>query len=392
MRKKFSYIITVLIIAGAALVIWYFIFKKTESSPQQPVMQPPSVPVALPEVRDVEDFYDFTGNVEAINQVDIRARVEGWLLTAKFNDGQHINKGELLFTIEPNEFINARELAKAQLLSDKAALVSAQMDYERTEKAIQTNAVSRQQLTTAKATRDQAQARVMADQAQLSNADLNLSYTKITSPLTGKISRRFVDPGNLVGSVSRTLLATVVQTQPIYVYFNVSEVVLQDYFLAQNVQNPTTQKQKVQVGFPEQQDYPFQGFLDFIDNKIDPNTGTILMRAQMPNKDEKLFPGMFVRIKLPAGIINNAVLVEEKAINSDIGGKYLYVVDSNDVLHTSYVKEGKKIGDYRVILSGITSSQKYVLGGFHLLRPGIKIKPILPGTKNETQSPAPYQR
>jgi RND family efflux transporter MFP subunit len=385
MRKKLNYIIAVLVIAGAALSIWYFVSKKSESRPQPPMQQPPAVPIALPEVRDVEDFYEFTGNVEALKQVDIRARVEGFLLTVDFNDGQHVNQGELLFTIEPNEYIDARDQVKAQLLSDEAALLSAQLDYERMEKAIETNAVSKQQLTTAKATLDKAQAQVIAAQARLNNTNLNLSYTRIPSPLKGKISRRFVDPGNLVGPGYETLLATVVETQPIYVYFNVSEVVLQQYFLAQNIENPEAQKQEVQVGFPEQQDYPFHGFLDFIDNKIDPNTGTILMRAQMPNEEEKLFPGMFVRVRLPSGIQKNSILVREKALNSDIGGKYLFTVDPNNIVHTNYVKPGRKIGDFIVILSGLNSNQKYVLSGFHLLRPGLAVTPMLQNLKSQTK-------
>jgi RND family efflux transporter MFP subunit len=376
--KVLSYIITIVVIAVAVFLIWYFIFRQTVTEPQQLMQQAPPINVALPEVRDVEDYYEFTGNIAAPNQVDVRARVEGFLLTVDFNDGDHVKMGDLLFTIEPNQYQNTVDLTRAQLLSDKSALLNAQLDLERTQKAVETNSVSKQQLTTAQVTRDQAHAKVMATESQLNNAMLNLSYTKIVSPLTGKISRRYVDPGNLVGSGgSQTLLTTVVKIQPVYLYFYVSEVVMQDYFLARNIQNPVSQKQRVQAGFPDQNDYPFEGFLDFIDNTIDSGTGTILMRAQMPNEDEKLFPGMFVRVKLPSGIIKNARLVQERAINSDIGGNYLYIVDANDLLHTNYIKEGKKIGDYRVVLSGITSSEKYVLSGFHMIRPGMTIKPVL---------------
>jgi RND family efflux transporter MFP subunit len=377
MRRKFTYIITVLIIAGAALLIWHFISKESKPRPQALMQQPPAVPVALPEVRDVEDFYKFTGNVKALKQVDIRARVEGFLMSVDFKDGQHIKQGDLLFTIEPNEYTDARDQAKAQLLSSQAAFESAQQDYERTEKAIQTNAVSKQQLTTAKAARDQAQAQVLTATSQLNKANLNLSYTRIISPLTGRISQRYVDPGNLVGAGSQTLLTTVVQTQPIYVYFNVSEIVLQQYFLARSIVNPEAQKQEVQVGFPDQNDYPFHGFLDFIDNKVDPNFGNILMRAQLSNEEEKLFPGMFVHVRLPVGIQKNAILVQEKALNSDIGGEYLFTVDTNNIVHTSYVKPGSKFGDFIVILSGLNSNQKYILSGFHLLRPGSAVTPKL---------------
>jgi RND family efflux transporter MFP subunit len=387
LRKRISYIVIVLIIAVVVWLIWYFILNKREPQARPPMLQPPEIPVAVPEVRDVEDYYEFTGNIKALNQVDIRARVEGFLLTVDFNDGDFVKQGDLLFTIEPNEYKNTVDLTKAKLLSDKSALLSAELDLQRTEKAVQTNSVSKQQLTTAQTARDQAHAQVMMTESQLHNANLNLSYTKIVSPLTGKISRRYVDPGNLVGAGgSQTLLTTVVEIRPIYVYFYVSETILQQYFIARNIENPKAQKQQVQVGFPDQADYPFQGFLDFIDNTIDPNTGTVLMRGQMPNQDDKLFPGMFVRVKLPAGMINNAILVQEKAINSDIGGEFLFIVDANDTVHTSYIKEGKKIGDYRVILSGVNSSEKYILSGFHLVRPGMVIKPMLQSQKNASET------
>jgi RND family efflux transporter MFP subunit len=392
MKRKFTYVVTVLIIAGAALLIWYFVSRRPGPPPQQAMQRAPEVPVALPEIRDVEDFYEFTGNVKALRQVDIRARVEGFLLTIDFKDGQHVKQGDLLFTIEPNQYTDARDQAQAQLLSGQAALESTQQDYERIEKAIQTNAVSKQQLTTAKAARDQAQAQVMTAKAQLSNANLNLSYTKIASPLTGKISQRYVDPGNLVGAGTQTLLATVVQTQPIDVYFNVSEVVLQQYFLAQNIVNPEAQKQQVRVGFPDQNDYPFQGYLDFIDNKVDPNTGTILMRAQLPNEKEKLFPGTFVRVRLPSGVQKNSILVQERALNSDIGGKYLFTIDPNNTVHTNYVKLGRKVGDLVVVLSGLNRDQKYVLSGFHLLRPGSPATPRLQGQKDETKPSATTEK
>lgn len=386
LRKVLSYIITIIIIAAAVFLVWYFIFRKPATQTEQLTQQAPPINVALPEVRDVEDYYEFTGNIAAPNQVDIIARVEGYLQTVDFNDGDHVKMGDLLFTIEPNQYQNTVELTRAQLISAKSALLSAQLDLERTQKAVETNSVSKQQLTAAQAARDQAHAQVMATEAQLNNDRLNLSYTRIISPITGKISRRYVDPGNLVSSgASQTLLASVVEIQPVYLYFYVSETVMQDYFLARNIQNPVSQKQRVQAGFPDQNDYPFEGFLNFIDNTIDSTTGTILMRAQMPNEDEKLFPGMFVRVKLPSGIIENAILVREKAINSDIGGKYIYIVDSNNVLHTSYIKEGKKMGDYKVVLSGITTTQKYVLSGFHMIRPGMAIKPVLQERSQENK-------
>lgn len=377
MIKKIVQFIIIMIIAGAVLLVWYFNTKKIQTGPKLPVQALPPVQVTLPVVQDVNDFYDFVGNVKSINQVDIKARVEGFLLTADFNDGQHVTQNDLLFTIEPNEFIYSRDQAAAQLLSDQAALQNAELDYKRTQEANQTSAVSKQQLSNAQAARDMAQAKIKITESLINNARRNLSYTRILSPLTGKISRRYVDPGNIVGSGSLTLLATVVQMKPIKVYFNISETFFDQYFLANSNENLQEKRQKVLVGFPDRQDYPFEGFLDFIDNNIDQNTGTILMRAELPNGDEHLFPGMFVNVRLPVGIQKNAILVRENAISSDIGGKYLYTVDPNNTLQASYIVEGKRIGAYRVILSGITNTQKYVLSGFHMIRPGMKINPIL---------------
>ena len=191
----------------------------------------PVVTVQTPVVQDVEDYYDFTGNTAAVEQVDIRARVEGFLTGIHFTDGQDVNAGDLLFTIEPNEFIDIRDQAQSQLLASNAELTRAQLDYERIEKAVQSNAVSKQDLSTAKANRDKAKAQVISAAAVLNNANLNLSYTHITSPVTGRVSRRFVDIGNLVGANENTLLATVVRMQPMYVYFNVSEEILDQYFM-----------------------------------------------------------------------------------------------------------------------------------------------------------------
>jgi RND family efflux transporter MFP subunit len=336
-------------------------------------------------VQDIEDYYDFTGNTAAVEQVEIRARVEGFLTALHFADGQDVNVGDLLFTIEPNEFIDIRNQAQAQLLSGKAELVRAQLDYERIEKAVRTNAVSEQDLSTAKANRDKAEAQVMSASAALNNANLNLSYTKITSPIPGRVSRRLVDPGNLVGANEQTLLATVVRMQPMYVYFNVSEEILEQHFVAQSPAEIKIRKPKFRVGFVGQQGYPYEGFLDYIDTNVDPSTGTIFFRGQVPNTQLNLLPGMFVRVRVPIGIRHNAILIEDRALNSDIGGKYVFIVDPNDVVHRSYVKIGRKVEDMRVIDSGVTDNQRYIVSGFHNARPGSRVTPEFENNPDNTK-------
>ncbi len=384
MRKRIIYIIAVVLISAAALFIWHLISAGKRPG-QNPMAMAPVVTIQTPVVQDIEDYYDFTGNTAAVEQVEIRARVEGFLIALHFTDGQDVSAGDLLFTIEPNEFIDIRNQAQAQLLSSKAELVRAQLDYERIEKATRANAVSEQDLSTAKANRDKAEAQVMSVAAVLDNANLNLSYTKITSPIPGRVSRRFVDPGNLVGANEQTLLATVVRMQPIYVYFNVSEEIFEQHFTAQSPAEIKTRKLGFRIGFVGQQGHPYEGLLDYIDTIVDPSTGTIVFRGQVPNTQRNLLPGMFVRVRVPVGIRHNAILIEDRALNSDIGGKYVFIVDPNDIIHRSYVKIGRKVEDMRVIDSGVTDNQRYIVSGFHNARPGSRVRPEFESSRNNTK-------
>ncbi len=372
MSRRAGYIIIVLVLGAAILVVWGLISgnRRPGAIPAAPVVE-----IQAPQVRDVEDYYDFTGNTATVEEVNIRARVEGFLTSVNYTDGQDVNSGDLLFTIEPNEFIAARDQARSQLISSNAELASAQIDYERTEKAARANAVSEQALTTAKANRDQAEAHVISATAALSNANLNLSYTRVASPVTGRVSRRFVDPGNLVGASEQTLLATVVKIRPMYVYFSVSEEILEQYFIRHSPAELKARQPEFRIGFAQQEGYPYQGFLDYIDTKVDPTTGTIVFRGQVPNTEGLLVPGMYVRVRVPVGIRHNAILVEDKALNSDIGGKYVFVLDANDTAHISYVKPGREVGNLRVIYSGITAEQRYIVSGFHAVRAGSRVRP-----------------
>jgi RND family efflux transporter MFP subunit len=355
-----------------ALIIWHSIGRK----PPQKGMSP-MVVVQSPKVQDVESYYEFTGNAEAIEQVDIKARVEGFLTSVDFVDGADVEQGELLFTIEPNSYQAKRDSAQAQLLASQAELQRAQLDYERIEKAIRANAVSKQELTTKKADRDKAEAQVMAAAAELKNAELNLSYTRIVSPLAGRVSRRFVTPGNLVGAGEMTLLATVEKIQPLYIYFNISEDILSRDF---PVYNPgKNEKPKFQVGLAGQEDYPYEGFLDYIDNKVVQSTGTILVRGQIPNADRKLLPGAFVRIRVPTGIKKDALLISERAVGSDLGGKFVLAVDANNIVQNRPVQLGQKVGDKIVVLSGLSKDDRYIISGLHLARPGSPVNPQTEG-------------
>jgi RND family efflux transporter MFP subunit len=385
MKIRNSIIVIVLIVA----VVWFGWNRMSNGkpSPQGTMGTPPRVIVQLPQTQDVEEFYEFTGNTASVEQVEICARVEGVLKTVDFADGADVNEGDLLFTIEPDAYIARRDQAQAQLEASQANLARTQLDYERMEKAVQVNAVSKQDLTTAKAQRDQAQAGMMAAAADLQTAKLNLSYTRITSPIAGRVGRRLVDAGNLVGAGEQTLLTTVVKLQPLYVYFNAGEDILNQYFITHQLDTLKKDLPKFQVGFAGRDDYPHEGVLDYIDNKVDQTTGTISVRGRIPNAERRLFPGTFVRIRVPTGVMKDAILVQERAIQSDLGGKYVLTVDAQNIVQYHRVRLGRKIGDKIVVKSGLNSDERYVLSGFHLARPGAPVTPAA----EESQDKAPSE-
>ena len=372
MSKKNNRLAIIVCVIILALMIWHNMGKRP---PQMGMV--PMVVVQTPKVQDVENYYEFTGNAEAIEQVDIRARVAGFLTSVDFVDGADVNQGDLLFTIEPNSYQAKRDSAQAQLLSSQAELQRAQVDCERIEKAIRANAVSKQELTTKQADRDKANAQVMAASADLKNAELNLSYTRIVSPFAGRVSRRFVTPGNLVGAGEMTLLATIEKIQPLYIYFNISEDILSRDFPSYDPGK--SEKPRFQVGLGGQEDYPYEGFLDYIDNKVVQSTGTILVRGQIPNTDKKLLPGAFVRVRVPTGIKKDALLISEQAVNSDLGGKYVLAVDSNNIVQNRPIQLGQKVGDKIVVLSGLSRDDRYIISGLHMARPGSPVNPQMEG-------------
>ena len=388
MSKRAKRLVVISLIFVFVLIAWHFI-STAKKGPAGPMTMAPVVTVAQPIIQDVNDYYDFTGNTDAVEKVDIKARVEGFLNEVHFTDGQDVNQGQLLFTIEPNEFLAARNQAQSQLSSALAELDRTKFDYDRMEKAVQSHAVSQQDLSTAKAALVKAQALVNVANAALNNANRNLSYTKITSPITGRVSRRLVDPGNLVGAGDKTLLAIVTRMQPLYIYFNVSEETLERYFNSHTPAEFKADMPKFMIGFANQQDYPYTGVLDYVDTTVDPATGTIVIRGKIPNIDMKLFPGMYVRIRVPVGIKKDAVLIEDRALNSDLGGKFVFLVDEKNLVQKSYVTAVKKIGQLRIIDSGIAAGQRYITSSTHFVRPGA---PVTPKPENSNNNPPVTQK
>ena len=337
----------------------------------------PEVSVANPLQKNVRRYYDMTGNTESVEAVDILARVEGFLEKVHFEDGQDVKKGDALFTIEQDVFKANVEQAEALLQSSIAERHRAQADLERVEKAVVSGAVSKQEVDLKQADRDIAVASVANAEAVLKQAELQLSYTTVTSPVTGRVSRRFVDVGNLVSPTQNTLLTRVVSFDPMYVYFNISERLLSQILRksGQTDEERRNSNAKMMIGLSGERDFPYEGTIDFIDNRVDETTGTVQLRGEVPNKNRFLYPGMFVRIRIPSRQETPSLLVHEKAIGTDLGGKYIWTVDEDNVVGRSYVTPGLLYDDMRVITEGLEATDRYIYKGIQRARPGMPETP-----------------
>jgi RND family efflux transporter MFP subunit len=341
------------------------------------------VVVATPEVRDVTDVAEFNGTTEAIRSVEIVARVQGFLEQIRFEPSTFVRRGQTLFVIEPEPFIARRDRAQANLESAEAALRRAESDLARLEQAVKTNAVSQQEVTRARAERDQAEAALLASRSELQNAEIELGYTTIKSPIDGLISRHLVDAGNLVGRGGSTVLATVRTIDPIYAYFEIDERLFARILEARGINRGPSERLQ---GEPDatliirETGREVRGHIDSFDNTVDTSTGTIRVRGVFPNADARIFPGFFVAIQIAGEELKDAVVVEERAIGTDLGGKYLYVVGENNVAEQRYVELGPEEEGTVVVLKGVEPGERYIVEGLLRARPGL---PVTPKTEAE---------
>lgn len=333
----------------------------------------------------VTNYLYFTGRTQAVESAEIRARVQGFLESMDFSVAADVEAGEQLFTIEPDVYAARRDQMSAAVAAAEADLSRAESDLERVEKAVETNAVSRQEVELRRSQRDMAKAAVLQAKANLKQAELDLSYCTVTSPIEGQISRNYVDVGNLVGAGEATLLATVAKMDPIHVYFEAGE----DAVLRWLDENSRSFEQRemdipIELGLSGSKDYPFRGVIDYVDNQVNVSTGTIVLRAAVPNPDRKLFPGLFARVRVPQRVPQESLLVKEQAIGTDLGGKYVLTVGEQDVVEIKHVELGALFDGMRVILSGLEPGDRYISEGLLRARPG---RPCAP--EEESTQPAP---
>jgi RND family efflux transporter MFP subunit len=334
---------------------------------------PPEVTVDHPIERDVTIDGEFTGHTVAVATLDIRARVQGYLESVNFTPGARVKQGDLLFVIEPALFQAQVDQAKALLAAKEADYRAAQQQLEITQTIFQKSAGSRTDLVAKTQARDLAKAELENAKASLAAAELNLSYTHIYAPFDGVIDRNLVDVGNLVGSGGATLLATIVRYDPIFAYFQMSESELLQY---RQGQGTGAGDDEARLGLASDTDFPYIGRVDYIGNRVDPETGTIELRATFPNPDRAILPGLFARVRVPMSH-GRAVLVPDAAIQSDQGGQYVLVVDDKNLAQYRRVQVGPAVeGGMRVVDSGVGPADTIVVNGLQRARPGVEVKPI----------------
>ena len=344
--------------------------------------QAPPVTVAQPTVTAVADYAIFTGFSRAFESADVVARVAGTLETVEFDASSPVKVGDLLFTIEDERYVAARDGANASVASAKADLLRSETELRRVEEASKSRAVSEMDVDRARAGRDMAIAAVAAAEAKLADAELDLSYTQVRSPIDGFASRNLVDVGNLVGQSGPTNLTRVNKVSPIYVYFHAPESgvlrYLSDRRKFMSGEEDTSQARgPVQVALANEEGFPHTGVIDFIDNQVDANTGTIELRARLENADKALFPGLFVRVKVTGPEVPDQVLVPEVAVGSDLGGKYVLVVGENNIVEQKYVKLGApQDGGTVHVRSGLDGQETVIVNGLMMARPGLPVTPL----------------
>lgn len=327
----------------------------------------PAVEVTTAEVvvADVSDWSDFTGRLEAVESVEVRARVGGFVESVHFEEGGRVEQGALLFQIDARPFRAEVDRLSAERARAGSELALARSNHARAKRLFAQNATSREELEEFAAAEAVAEAELAAVRAALDAAELNLSFTHVTAPIAGRVSRAIVTAGNLIDS--SVLLTTLVSDDPIYAYFDADE-----HTYLQNVAHAVGET-AVYVGLINEEGYPHEARLDFVDNEVDANHGTIRARAVLDNADGQFTPGLFARIKLVSPSQRRTTLVEDRAIGSDLGRKFVFVVDANNVVAYRPVETGRLVEGLRVVTSGLAEGDVVVINGLQRVRPGMPV-------------------
>ena len=371
--KRLKYILAALLIVIIALIV---ILKWPE--PVKPVY--PKVEAQPVIVDDVEIYGEYAGKIKAKQHVEVRARVEGYLEQMHFEEGRYIKKNDILFTIDPKLYKARVEKAKAQLNKNKALEQKAERDLARIKPLYEQNAASLLDLDNATAAHESAKAEVVMSEADLTQAEIALSYTSVRSPISGYISESSADIGTLVGPGGKSLLATIVNSDTVQVNFSMTGL---DYLKSKERNVNLGQKIEernwnpyITITLADHSEYPFIGIVDFADPQVDPNTGTFSVRAEMPNPDHILLPGQLTKVKLLLDVRENAIVVPTKALVIEKGGAFVFVVRKDNIVEKRFIELGPEILNNVVVERGLGADEMIIVEGFHKLTHGMQVEVV----------------
>jgi len=343
----------------------------------------PAVEVGVAEVisRPVTDFDQYTGRIRAIQRVEIRPRVSGFISSVNFSEGREVKQGDILFIIDPRPYEAELKRAQAQLQHDITAANLARIERDRAEKLLSQRAISQEQYDTRVTTHEQAQANVLASQAAVDTAQLNVSFTQVRAPINGRVGKAEITAGNLVAN-GATLLTTIVSQDPVYVEFQADE---QTYLKHVRPDKQTANKKTqgsndaesnaLWVGLASETGYPHQAKLEFVNNELDVATGAINIRGVLSNPDRKFVPGMFARVKFPQSTRHDAILIRDAAIGTDQNVRFVFVVNADNQIEYRAIKPGSLIDDLREVEEGLKPGERIVVNGLQRVRPGAPVTP-----------------
>ena len=342
-------------------------------------------------VQNVEIYGEYVGRIRAQQFVEVRARVEGFLENMLFEEGTHVEKGQVLFVIDPRVYKARAEKARAQLHKDEAQAKKAERDLERIRPLYEQNAASRLDLDNAVAAYETAKASVNMSKADVDQAEQELSYTIVRSPISGQISERHVDLGTIVGTEGKSLLATIVKSDTVLVDFSMTAL---DYLKSKerNViigQRDSTRSWQptVSITLPDNSVYPYRGAVDFAEPQVDPRTGTFSVRAELPNPGHDLLPGQFTKVKVLLDVREHATVVPQKALTIEKGGAYIFVMRKDSTVERRFIELGPEFGNNVVVERGLAPKEMIVTEGFHKLMPGMKVNAMPEtGRKNNKEA------
>jgi multidrug efflux system membrane fusion protein len=377
--------------AGGWAAAATFVLAASGCSKSAPPTQAPQVTVAPAVERVVSDWDEFTGHFEAVNSVEVRPRVGGFLQRVGFTEGAIVHQGDVLFVIDQRPY--EAEVARAEALLAQAGTRNqlAGMEVERAQKLVNTQAISREELDARTSGRAEGDAGVKGGEAAVRVARLNLEWTVVRAPITGRVGRAEITPGNVVqaGPPAASLLTTIVSIDPIYVYFDTDE---QAYLKYMSAQATGPKGRQVLVGLANETGFPHDGRLNFVDNRVDGTSGTIRARALLSNPNGLFTPGLFARVRLIGNDRHPATLVEDQAIGTDQDRKFVLVLKSDNTVEYRPVVTGRVVDGLRTVESGLKPGERVVINGLMRVRPGMKVAATNAAMVAESAAPAPAAR